>query len=101
MKAPPPNAVIYTTIVSNSIRKLEAKDSSFAFDAFISVAWKDPRYNASAVDMAQNAFGDDTSSYSWASSQGGFEPALEFANALPVSPVPTAYFMQQGAPGLG
>ena len=98
MKAPPPNAVIYTTVVSNSIRKLSAVDASFQFDAFISVAWQDSRYNASAVDLVQNAFGDDSSSYAWATSQGGFEPALDFANALPVAPVPTSYFMQQGAP---
>jgi hypothetical protein len=98
LKLPPPNAAVYVNVFSNSIRKISAVDASFQFDAFVSVAWKDERFNATFIDFMTSYLGDDSNSYSWAQSLGGFEPSLEFGNAIPVTAVPTSYFMQQGAP---
>ncbi len=63
MKLPPPDAAAYDTIFSNSIRKLSAVDASFQFDAFVSVTWKDERFNATFIDFASSYLGDDSNSY--------------------------------------
>lgn len=86
------------SVVSNSIRKISAVDASFQFDAFVSIAWRDPRYNVTVVDAFLNFYGDDSLSYTWAVGLRGFEPSLQFGNAVPVASVPVSYYMMQGAP---
>lgn len=102
MQKPPANASVYLSLFSNSIRKISAVDASFVFDAVLSMAWQDTRWNASAfLDFAFANYGDDTGSYDTVVGYGGFQPALEFGNAVTLtagSPSSAPLFMQQGAP---
>lgn len=49
LRRPPPNATVYLYLFSNSIRKISAVDASFEFDAALDVAWRDDRFNVSAI----------------------------------------------------
>lgn len=50
LQGPPTNATVYLSLFTKYIRKISAIDASFEYDAYLDVAWRDDRFNVSALE---------------------------------------------------